>query len=269
MVDFVKHLEFKPLWNKQVEGTNFLSIMLPLSFTGFFVTFWFMSYLLIGQVSKFILASRLSDAPYLLEFLSSLGGSIVTSLLITTLTITGTIFLHPVFRQINLKIEYLELKDQISNTILNELDDDLAMDQIDQRAKLEILKEFTIVFFLGLVAGIYLFPMYFVIFATATIFIFLVLFSLGIPITFGFYLTGTLSTFLFTTWVINRKTTVEDKEKKKTVRDQFRISERAAQIIISNEAPIICPGCRSYIVATSTICKICGESIDVIDREDR
>ena len=45
----------------------------------------------------------------------------------------------------------------------------------------------------------------------------------------------------------------------------YGLTNRSVEIIKSNQPPIICEGCRSYISASSVICPVCGDPVIVDD----
>ena len=71
-----------------------------------------------------------------------------------------------------------------------------------------------------------------------------------------------LSWFLLSIYIVRQKLIVEEVNiRNLDPQADYGYTDRTVEILASNEPPIICPGCRSYIVSTSKICIICGETI--------
>ncbi|MCH8906959.1 MAG: hypothetical protein IH840_07705 [Candidatus Heimdallarchaeota archaeon] len=257
----MRYLEFKPLWARQDEETKFLGIILLISFIGFFLVLWTFSFYFVGFTIERISGSYFSQVPWIIQFISSFEGAALVAMISTALIVSLATVFHPVFSDLNLSHEWISIKDEIQNTMLAEDEEELSIEAVEKESNKYIAKELGTIFLYGVLAGFYLLIFYFFSFIFLFLFLFLI-FIYFIPIVHSTYIALSLSVFLISLWIINRKTAIIGKEENIPVYDQFTLTERTAEIILSNEAPIICPGCRSYIVATTVICKICGETIE-------
>lgn len=127
-----------------------------------------------------------------------------------------------------------------------------------------LIKELLLVYAYGLLSGL----LYCLVYAIP--YLFLYIFFIFVIINFAnFSVTVTtsmlLSWFLLSIYIVKQKLVVEEI----TVRNlnpqtDYGFTDRTVEIIASNEPPIICLGCRSYIVASSKICNICGDPIEPV-----
>ncbi len=258
-----KNINHTPLWNIQKEDDEYLPITLPVALFGMIAQFFFNIILVMAWFSHEIVI-RVEQQPTMLNsYLQNVILLIPVSFLSSFAVILLFSFFSGTFSQYNFITQY---RNQLN--ILNEtftLNPENMRDH--KSAKRSLLEELSVVFILGLVAGFYYSLLYFILYLILYFFLIFLLinitsFSASVTISMLF------AWVLVSIYLVSKKLVVEEiKTRNLDPQADYGITKRNVEIITSNQPPIICNGCRSYIVATSIICKVCGDPVENEDKE--
>ncbi|MCE7733664.1 MAG: hypothetical protein GPJ54_02220 [Candidatus Heimdallarchaeota archaeon] len=242
----------------QKEDDAYLSLTLPVALFGLLNALF---YVIISITAWFghELIIRVQQEPTDLNLVLE---NLLLLIPITIIASVSLLFLFYLFSETFSQYNFItEFNDQVK--ILAET---LELDSEDSAKSLRtsrylLLKELSFVYVYGLLAGLF----YTIIYAIP--FIFLYIFFIFVIINFSAF-TATVTTsmllswFLLSIYIVRQKLIVEEiNVRNLDPQADYGYTDRTVEILASNEPPIICPGCRSYIVATSKICIICGEKI--------
>jgi hypothetical protein len=164
------------------------------------------------------------------------------------------------FSEFNFFQTFRESVEILSDTL--GIDEQGDSEDLYSRARIALLKELSYVFLLGIIAGIFYLLFYFV------VYVFLYIFFIFLFINFSAFNSAVttsmlVSWFLLSIYIIIQKLKVEEiKTRYLDPHADYGITDRNIAIITSNEPPIICQGCRSYIAATLKVCSVCGDPIE-------
>ncbi|MHA2274798.1 MAG: hypothetical protein ACXAC2_03480 [Candidatus Kariarchaeaceae archaeon] len=259
MIKF-KYITHTPLWKRQREDDEFLSLTIPIALFGLLTSFtyvlisffaWFGHKMVISIERNPTKLNLLLENPVLL-----IPISVICSFIILVLF---SIF-SETFSGFNFFKEFKENVEVLSETL--EIDEKEETPNLYSKAKSYLLRELSYVFILGFIAGLYYLVYYFAVYLAFYIF-FLFLFINFSSFNNVVVSSMLMSWFILSIYIVLQKLKVEEiKTRNLDPHADYRMTERNIEILKSNEPPIICQGCRSYIAATLKVCSVCGDPIE-------
>lgn len=254
MVKLLDLFEITPLWQKQNSHDqnlipSLIFGLLGLTFSYFSIQLWITS-----SFTNALFKVAGITIPAIFRLLSKFGFNIIITIIVDMICFFFLSSSKYFLRDIDIIGEWKELVELVHNTY-----------ELEER-KSSISKALVIyvsaTFFLGLLAGIFYSIYLYIPFFTLFMLIFLLIFT-------QLNSTSSIVISVFLAWIIiyillvKRKLSSVDEEEKlvSNVDIDFQFSDRTYNILASNEPPIICNACKSYISAESITCQVCGEKI--------
>ncbi len=255
-------IEFNPLWRKQEED-DVLKIVLPIALLGMTFAFWSFPIWFTANFSV-SLQNQMQDSDLSInptffdQQLSNFLISTIIGLFISVIMVFIILKSNSNFKELKITDEWKNIEAKVFDLLSLSHDGD---ENQQGKYRLYLFGDLFFVLLSGYIAGIYYSLILYIPFYLTYIFMIFILFNFfSIPISFT--LSMLISWILTYWWLIRRKLfTEENPSFHLDPSIDYDLSNRRAEIMVSNEPPIICQGCRSYISASSTICKICGDKI--------
>lgn len=256
--------EIYPLW-KKVRGDGrkeqYLNILIGLM--GLVSAFWSMTMSATSQLNLRLLGIVETEPIFMHRALANYAASFLISTIVVVLTHYIIVSRHPDLEDFDLFAEFQVLKESTSHELsLRSEEKTKQASDLQRDLNRYILLYILTTLILGFLAGIFYFIILYV-----PIFILYLFFSLLLSWPFGmnwalfFAVLVSQATIMY--YLVKRKLEIGSEIIEIIDHQQdFQFSERTYEIMASNEPPIICPGCRSYIAATSKFCKVCGDPIE-------
>ncbi|MHA2252405.1 MAG: hypothetical protein ACXAD7_18710 [Candidatus Kariarchaeaceae archaeon] len=257
---FFGAFEITPLWGDQAEDDPTILLSLPFALFGMILCFWSVPIWMTANLNRSLLDIVEEPSPIINTLLTSFLISSLFGIFVSTMIIVLIVKFSILYKEVKLKEEWIIFQDSVFQSLQFEHEEQNDRTLYNKSLML-ITGDLIIIFFLGIIAGMsYSFILYIPMYL---IFIFLSLILINFTnLSISVTLSMILSWILVSRLLIIRKLTKKDLDKQfLDPHAEYDITDRTAQILASNEPPILCPGCRSYISANSRICRICGEEI--------
>ena len=257
IMKFFGAIKVTPLWKGQSDKDEALSVTLPIALFGLTVAFWTYPIWFTTYITAGLLQRLEENEPFLNDLLSNIPLNSLIGIVIGLFALAGILNNSEIFRGIQFVGECRDLYETILQTFM--IEGDAKEDDIRRRTTMMLTGDLIRTFLLGYLAGFYYFILLYIPIYILYILITLITVIL-LPLSISLVMGMLISWVMHYIWLLRRKTRIEEEVIPTSHQYvDYDISDRTAEIIMSNEPPIICPGCRSYIAANSITCKICGE----------
>ncbi len=245
----------------QKEDDEYLSLTLPVALFGLLNALFYVIISITAWFGHELIIRVQQEPTYLNLILENL-------LLLIPITFAASVLLlflfylfSETFSQYNFISEFNDQVKTLAETL--ELDSDNSTLSL-RTSRYLLLEELFYVYVYGLLAGLF-----YVIFYSIPFFFFYIFFIFVLINFLTFTITVTtsmlLTWFLLSIYIVRQKLIVEAiNVRNLDPQADYGYTDRTVEILASNEPPIICPSCRSYIATTSKMCIICGEIIESV-----
>ncbi|MFV2014387.1 MAG: hypothetical protein ACC656_03080, partial [Candidatus Heimdallarchaeota archaeon] len=239
-----RYITYTPIWKIQKQDDEYLALTLPVALFGMLNALF---YVIISIAAWFghELIIRVQQSPTKIHLvLESLLFLLPISFLVSIFVLVLFYIFSESFSQNNFVTEFKDQVAILAETL--EINVEHVTDSL-QTARSLLIKELAIVYMYGILAGLYYSLIY------ALLYLFLYIFFIFVIINFTtFTITVTiamlLSWFLLSIYIVRQKLVVEEiKIRNLDPQADYALTGRTVEILASNQPPIICPGCRSYI----------------------